>query len=160
MFPVQRNKALLQGYLGADAKRHQMEEGTFFNFRVATTERFKTAGGAAKEETQWHNCTLWVKSPVLITYYEVHLVKGAGVDVEGKITYEKFVDGNGHDVNSTVIKALNVQILSMPDKKCSEEKSEQTPAFVSPNTVQPRLERGNTAGFSAIPPEGPPAPEF
>lgn len=157
MFPVRRNKVLLQGYLGADAKLHPTEEGTFFNFRLATTEQVKTADGS-KEVTEWHNCSLWVKSPLLRSYYEEHLVKGAGVDVEGKIAYEKFVDGKGQEVTSTVIKAGAVQVLSKPQKE-SEEKPEPTPTFVSP-PVQPRPETSTHAGFSAIPPQGPPAPEF
>lgn len=156
MFPVRRNKALLQGYLGADAKLHPAEEGTFFNFRVATTEQVKTADGV-KETTEWHNCSLWVKSPLLRAYYEEHLVKGAGVDVEGKIAYDKYVDTKGQEVNSTVIKAISVQVLSKPQRE-SEEKPEPTPTFASP-PAPPRPEAANS-GFSAIPPNGPPAPEF
>ncbi|MBK9497558.1 MAG: single-stranded DNA-binding protein [Xanthomonadales bacterium] len=111
---------------------------------MATTEQVKTADGS-KEVTEWHNCALWVKSPLLRSYYEEHLVKGAGVDVEGKIAYEKFVDGKGQEVTSTGSKQALCKCSRSLTRKVKRNQS-HTDVCLAP--VQPRPETSTHAGFS------------
>lgn len=155
MFPVTRNKVFLLGYLGEDARQHPTDDGVFFNFRVATTERIKTDSGS-KEQTEWHSVAFWVKAPVLRSYYEAHLVKGAGVDIEGKLTHERYVDAKGNNVKATLIKAAAVQILCKPKESESERPPE--PAYAAPSNEITRQPVSN--GFSTIPPSGPLPPEW
>ena len=83
------NKVILMGNLGADAELRQTSSQPVLNFRLATTEKFKTKDGEKKEHTEWHNCTLWGTRAEALAG---HLTKGTQVLVGGKIRtrqYEK-----------------------------------------------------------------------
>ncbi len=83
------NRVTLMGNLGADAELRQTQKQAVLNFRMATSERFKTADGEKKEHTEWHQCTLWgTRGEALAD----HLTKGTKVLVAGRIRtrqYEK-----------------------------------------------------------------------
>lgn len=54
------NLALVYGRLGKDPVLKQFEGGNgVCNFSVATSEKYTSKDGQAKESTQWHNVVAW-----------------------------------------------------------------------------------------------------
>jgi single-strand DNA-binding protein len=83
------NKVILIGRLGKDAESKFTPNGTSVaTFSIATSWRQKDqATGEWKDQTDWHNITLW-RSENVVPY----LVKGTQVYVEGRLhtrSYEK-----------------------------------------------------------------------
>jgi single-strand DNA-binding protein len=81
------NKAILLGHLGKDAETKFTPGGTArTSFTLATSRRWKDQQtGDWKEETDWHNVTLW-RSENLANY----LLKGKQVYVEGRISNRSY----------------------------------------------------------------------
>jgi single-strand DNA-binding protein len=78
------------------------------SFSIATTEKFTSREGEAKENTQWHNIVLWGKTAEAIHSY---LTKGKQVYVEGRIETRKWQDKEGKDRWTTEIKADKIVLL-------------------------------------------------
>ena len=81
------NKAILLGHLGKDAETKFTPSGIAkTSFTLATSRRWKDQQtGDWKEETDWHNITLW-RSENLANY----LLKGKQVYVEGRISNRSY----------------------------------------------------------------------
>jgi len=103
------NKAILIGNLGKDAVMRFTASGSpVASFSIATTEKFTSREGEAKENTQWHNIVLWGKTAEAIHSY---LTKGKQVYVEGRIETRKWQDKEGKDRWTTEIKADKIVLL-------------------------------------------------
>ncbi len=102
------NRAVIIGRLGADAELKQTPDGTpVANFRVATTDSWRSKDGQRHEQTEWHTIILWAKPASDLAPF---LVKGKEVAIEGRIQtrmWEK--DGQKH--YKTEIKADRVVLL-------------------------------------------------
>lgn len=71
-------KTTVIGHIGADAVVQSANGNEFTTFRVANTDRWKSADGVAHEETIWIDVTMQGKPAVL-----PYLVRGQLVYVEG-----------------------------------------------------------------------------
>lgn len=84
-----RNKVFLQGHLGGDAETKFTPNGVAVtSFSLATTHGIKKPDGNWDKITTWHRVKGWRVPEWMLA----HLVKGALVDVEGRISnrsYEK-----------------------------------------------------------------------
>jgi single-strand DNA-binding protein len=102
------NKAILLGHLGKDAETKFTPSGIAkTSFTVATNRRWKDQQtGDWKEETEWHNVTLW-RSENLANY----LLKGKQVYVEGRISSRSYDDKDGVKKYFTEIVADDVILL-------------------------------------------------
>jgi single-strand DNA-binding protein len=102
------NKAILLGSIGKDAETKFTPSGVAkTTFSLATSRRWKdNASGEWKEETDWHNVTLW-KSENLANY----LQKGTRVYVEGRISNRSYEDKDGNKKYFTEIVADDVILL-------------------------------------------------
>lgn len=102
------NKAILLGHLGKDAETKFTPGGTArTSFTLATSRRWKDQQtGDWKEETDWHNVTLW-RSENLANY----LLKGKQVYVEGRISNRSYEDKDGVKKFFTEIVADEVILL-------------------------------------------------
>jgi single-strand DNA-binding protein len=102
------NKAILLGHLGKDAETKFTPSGTArTSFTLATSRRWKDQQtGDWKEETDWHNVTLW-RSENLANY----LLKGKQVYVEGRISNRSYEDKDGNKKFFTEIVADEVILL-------------------------------------------------
>ena len=76
----------------------------------ATTEKFKTASGEVKENTEWHNIVFW---GTLSDVIEKYVKKGSMLYIEGKITSRSYESG-GEKKYITEIVGNSIQLL---DKK-------------------------------------------
>ena len=82
------NKVFLIGNLGNDPEFQTLESGkSVAKFSIATSEVWKDKDGNKKEETQWHNCTVWGKQAEIINMYSK---KGSRLYLEGEITYRSY----------------------------------------------------------------------
>jgi len=102
------NKAILLGHLGKDAETKFTTGGTAkTTFTLATSRRWKDQQtGDWKEETDWHNVTLW-RQENLANY----LLKGKQVYVEGRISNRSYEDKDGVKKYFTEIVADDVILL-------------------------------------------------
>jgi single-strand DNA-binding protein len=102
------NKAILLGHLGKDAETKFTPNGTAkTTFTLATSRRWKDQQtGDWKEETDWHNVTLW-RMENLANY----LLKGKQVYVEGRISNRSYEDKDGVKKFFTEVVAEDVILL-------------------------------------------------
>ena len=81
------NKVILLGHLGKDAETKFTPSGVAkTSFTIATNRRWKDQQtGEWKEETDWHNCTIWRAENVAN-----YLQKGKQVYVEGRLQTRQY----------------------------------------------------------------------
>ena len=116
------NRTTLLGYLGADPKQHQNEDGPV-SFSIATTDRWTDDQGEQHDRTDWHTITVYNG----LRRYALSLKKGDRVYVEAKLVnnhYEKTVGGEtikiyghrlvAHEIERVVTKA------DMPEKQSAD----------------------------------------
>lgn len=87
------NKVILVGNVGADPEIKTLESGAkYARIRLATTERiYNKERNETKEQTEWHNITLWRG---LADVADKYIRKGSQLYIEGKIrTREYTKDG-------------------------------------------------------------------
>lgn len=95
------NRAEIIGNLGRDPDVRSLPDGTrVASFRAATTEKWKDAGGAQREATEWHTVSIF--GP-LAEIAERYLRKGSKVYVAGKLKTRKWTDQSGAERYSTEI---------------------------------------------------------
>lgn len=117
------NKLTLLGRVGQDPEIKRLENGTpVGRFSLATTEKWKDNNGDVKEETQWHNITVW-KNLAEIT--EKYVKKGDILYVEGKLTYRKYTDKDGNEKQVTEVVANEIKLLPNAKKNETTENESQ-----------------------------------
>jgi single-strand DNA-binding protein len=86
------NKVILLGHLGKDAETRFTTSGVALTrFTLATNRRVKDAQtGDWKDETDWHNITLW-RSENISSF----LTKGKQVYLEGRLQSRSYEDKDG-----------------------------------------------------------------
>lgn len=100
------NKVILVGNLGKDAETRFTPSGvSVSSFTLATTRRVKE-GEQWRDETDWHNVTLWRNEGVA-----QYLTKGKQVYVEGRLHTRKYQDKEGRDVYRTEVVAEEIMLL-------------------------------------------------
>ena len=102
------NKVILVGHLGKDAETKFTPSGvSVTRFSVATSRRWKDQqSGEWKEETDWHNVSLW-RAENLSQY----LTKGKQVYVEGRLQTRSYDDKDGQKKYVTEVVADDVILL-------------------------------------------------
>lgn len=91
------------------------------NFSLATSERYKDKSGEVKENTEWHNISVWGKTADFIENY---VKSGALLYVEGKLHTRDYTDKNGQKRTATDIVADVVRLISSKKEK---EKADNKP---------------------------------
>jgi single-strand DNA-binding protein len=89
------NKVILIGNIGQDVTTRDVSNGIVANTSLATSEKRN-----GEEKTEWHRLVFFGKLADLAKQY---LTKGSKVYVEGKISYRKYTNKDGVEVNSTEI---------------------------------------------------------
>lgn len=116
-----RNRVQLVGHLGAAPELKNLDNGTqMVRLRLATNERYRTATGDWREETTWHNVSVWEK----LVERASQLRKGSYLMLEGKLVNRSYNDAAGNKKFYTEIKAKNMLLL---DKKSAEQGDQTTP---------------------------------
>jgi len=105
-----RNKVSLIGRLGAQPEVVTFESGnTVARFSLAVKESYKDKLGNWKEDTQWHNISVWGKTAELA---QKILTKGQEIIIEGRLVNQTYETKTGEKRYSTSITANEFLILS------------------------------------------------
>ena len=104
----------LIGNIGKDPEvRYSAAGKPIANASLATTSRRKKDGEMV-ETTEWHKLVFFDKLAEIVGE---HVSKGSMIYVEGTIKYEKYINKNGVEVNTTQIVCDEMTILKRPDKE-------------------------------------------
>ena len=103
----QLNSVTLRGIIG-NARIQNIGDTEMARFSVATDHIFKNRSGEVVCETTWHQCTAF-KSEKMPDFSS--LVKGAGVEVKGRLRNNRFTDSNGVERTITEILASQVSVI-------------------------------------------------
>jgi len=122
------NRVQLIGRLGKDPESRFTPTGKkVAHFSLAVSERWKSAEGESKENTEWVNIEAWGRLGEICQQY---LHKGRLVFLEGRLKTDKFEDKDkgGEIKYYTKVVAVSMQML---DRKPEEEPAasiEEAPA--------------------------------
>ena len=108
-------KVHLVGNIGKDPEvRYSAAGKPIANASLATTSKRKNKEGEMVETTEWHKLTFFDKLAEIVGEY---VKKGSLIYVEGTIKYEKFINKNGVEVNTTQIICNEMTILKRAENK-------------------------------------------
>ncbi len=111
------NKLILIGHLGADPEMRYTADGkSVTSFRMATTHRFTTSKGEAREETDWFRVTVWGRQAEQCNQY---LKKGQQAYVEGRLHAREWQAQDGQNRTSLEVTANSVVFLGRPSGAAS-----------------------------------------
>ena len=114
------NKVILVGNVGQDPNVRAVQGGTkVANLTLATTEKFKD-----KEETEWHNVTVWNNQAEVV---EKYVQKGTQLYVEGRIKTEKYTK-DGQERSIVKIVATTIQLLGKKENAPQQSAPVHSPA--------------------------------
>jgi single-strand DNA-binding protein len=110
------NRVQLIGRLGKDPESRFTPTGkNAARFSLAVSQRWKSAEGENKENTEWVNVEAWGRLGEVCQQY---LHKGSLVFLEGRLKTDKYEDKGGETKYYTKVVALSMQML---DRKPEEE---------------------------------------
>ena len=110
------NRVQLIGNLGKEPETRVTPNGKkVSHFSLAVSQRWKTAEGDTKENTEWVNIEAWGRLGEICAQY---LHKGSLVYLEGRLKTDKYEDKGGETKYYTKVVALAMQML---DKKAGDE---------------------------------------
>ena len=101
------NRVELLGRIGQNPKIMMCGDSQVAKFSIATNERFKDRSGVLKEETTWHNVSVWASRN---TDDFRLLKKGALVHVVGKIRNARYQNAEGEDRYYTEVSATKMNV--------------------------------------------------
>ena len=102
------NKVTLIGNLGKDPEVRELQNGKVANFTLATSHKWKDKEGNKKEETEWHNVTVYGGLASIVGSY---LHKGSKAYVEGRLKTRSYEDKDGVKKYVTEVIATEVKML-------------------------------------------------
>ena len=110
------NRVQLIGRLGKDPESRSTPTGKkVAHFSLAVSQRWKSAEGESKENTEWVNVEAWSRLGEICQQY---LHKGSLVFLEGRLKTDKYEDKAGETKYYTKVVALSLQML---DRKPEDE---------------------------------------
>jgi len=110
------NRVTLIGRLGKDPETRTIATGKkVAHFSLAVSERWKSAQGENKENTEWVNVEAWARLGEICQQY---LHKGKLIYLEGRLKTDKYEDKSGETKYFTKVVATSMQML---DRKPEEE---------------------------------------
>ena len=121
---MNKNKAELMGFLGADAEvRTAKNDSNFTTLSLATTERYKDKeSGEYKQITEWHRCIVFGK----LGEFAGTLKKGAHVYIEGQIRHSEYTPKKAKKpVRTDGIRVSSILKLDRAAKATPEELDNQ-----------------------------------
>jgi single-strand DNA-binding protein len=103
------NSVTLLGNLGADPELRFTQGGSgVLNLRLATTTQYKDKDGEYKDNTQWHNVTIWGKRAEALSKI---VEKGSPIFVRGELRTSSYKDKEGVERYKTEVNAHEVILV-------------------------------------------------
>jgi len=115
-----QNKAILMGFIGADAEvRTGKNDQKFTTFSIATKTSYKDKGtGEYVPRTEWHRCIVFGK----FGEFAATLKKGAHVQVEGEIRHTEYTPKKAKKpVRTDSIRVNSILKLDRAEKAAPED---------------------------------------
>ena len=120
------NRVQLIGRLGKDPESRSTPTGKkVAHFSLAVSQRWKSAEGENKENTEWVNVEAWGRLGEICQQY---LHKGSLVFLEGRLKTDKYEDKGGEIKYYTKVVALSMQMLDRKPEEEPEATIEEEPA--------------------------------
>lgn len=113
------NKVMLIGNVGKVDIRTLEGGNRIATLSLATSEKYKDRSGEWKEDTTWHNITVYGNTASVVERY---VSKGSRLYIEGRIRNRKYTDRDGNERSVTEIVASAVELLD-PKKNDSQPSS-------------------------------------
>lgn len=133
------NKIILVGNLTRDIElRYSQGGSSIAKSAIATTRKF-TSNGEKKEEVCFVDITFFGRSGEIANQY---LRKGSKILVEGRLSFEQWVDQNGQKRSKH---SIIVESMQMLDTKSSSEQPQQL--------QEPQYEYRDAQGNETTPPQ-------
>lgn len=133
------NKVILVGNCGRSPEIRYLPSGmAICDISIATSSKRKDKNsGETIEETQWHRVKFFDKLAQIVGEY---VRKGSPVYVEGRLTYGKFTNKDGQEVNTADIIADSMQLLG--GKPQSQESAPRQAPRAEPQRQAPAPQGG------------------
>lgn len=110
-----KNKVQLIGNLGAEPELKTVGNGNaMLRLRLATNERYRTAEGEWKDNTQWHPVVVWGKQAEKLAGL---VRKGTGMVVEGRLVQRSYESREGEKRYSTEVVVSDYQLLGVAQQQ-------------------------------------------
>jgi single-strand DNA-binding protein len=125
------NKVILVGNAGRDPEVRYLPSGmAVCDISIATSSKRKDKNsGQTIEETQWHRVKFFDKLASIVGEYAK---KGSPLYIEGRITYGKFTNKDGQEVNTCDIIADQMQLLGGKQESQPTAAPRQAPQRTAP----------------------------
>ncbi|HMG16237.1 MAG TPA: single-stranded DNA-binding protein [Saprospiraceae bacterium] len=108
-----KNNVQLIGYVGKDPELKNFNNNKqMVIFSLATSERFKSADGEFKSDTQWHYIVAWGKTA---GYIHQNIKKGNEIAVTGKLRYNTFENKQG--IKQTIAEVIVNDLVKITKDK-------------------------------------------
>ncbi len=109
MNTTMKNKVQLLGRLGNEPELKEVGSGQqLLRLSLATNERFRTADGDWKEDTQWHPVVVWGKQAVRLA---TQVKKGSALLVEGRLVHRTYETKEGEKRYATEVILADYQLM-------------------------------------------------
>ncbi|WKZ65610.1 MAG: single-stranded DNA-binding protein [Flavobacteriales bacterium] len=115
MTTTMKNKVQLMGHVGQEPELKTVGNGqSVLRLRLATNERYKSAQGEWKEDTQWHTVVVWGRQAERMAAV---VRKGSGIAVEGRLVHGSYETKDGTKRFTTDVVLSDYQLLAAkPDQ--------------------------------------------
>lgn len=118
MFTTMKNKVQLIGRLGNEPELKEVGNGQrLLRLNLATNERFRTADGDWKDDTQWHPVVAWGKQAERLAG---QVKKGSALLVEGRLVHRTYETKEGEKRYSTEVVLGEYQLMD-PKQASAQE---------------------------------------
>jgi single-strand DNA-binding protein len=119
------NKVILIGNVGADPEVKYFDGGSVIaRVRIATNEVYTNRNNERVEQTEWFRVEFWNEQAKTI---EKYLKKGSQIYVEGKLRTETWVDKEGKDRFTLLVRAQTFQFIGARTDDNGSEQYESAP---------------------------------
>ena len=141
------NRVELIGRVGKEPEIRTMANGgKLCNFSLATTETWKDkSSGEKKEQTQWHNISIFNEG--IVGIIERYVKKGSRLFIEGALKTRKWTDQSGQDRYTTeiVLSGFNGKIILLDGRTgSSDSRSESSePSRTATRTAREPAHHGS-----------------
>ena len=131
------NKAIIVGNCGRDPEIRYLPSGmAVCDISIATSSKRKDKNtGESIEQTEWHRVKFFDKLAEIVGQY---VTKGSSIYVEGRITYGKFTNKDGNEVNTCDVIADSMQMLGGKSQGSQEPREPRQAPTPSPRQQAPQ----------------------
>ena len=143
-----RNNVSLIGNLGAQPNVTTTPNGTnITDFSLATNEYFRDRDGERQTRTMWHRVKAFGKTAEILGKY---LTSGSQVAIEGRISYNKWIDKHDQVRISTEIIVEDFTFLSATASSRASEEPQVTVVAEPTAQTAPASRNGKSASKSKV----------